>query len=326
MKKNETPAAGSKISMPQMNWKWVAIVGGLCGILAFLITWLAVNPTFDLREKNNNVTEKVVISNPVAAFPPVNLIYTVADNGELKCEYMPSPLYSLQTIRTVDFITPLIWAPRKTYYPIQEGSKLVDHVVTGNLQHQEMDDGGFAIWAAGRHSSGESGTMILTWKVSNFSDNVRLSPYPYNDYVRVDISNPNDYNVQYLAVVESPPIKINTVYRTETKGIVASYVPPPGSPQTSSFPQSLEIRSTGNTGDTFKVNVPFVIDIPRRTEQIVDIQIKEQPLRIALIEQPPVATAPPPPTLWWVWAIIAIGAISVIVVLNIVLTRRRHRP
>jgi hypothetical protein len=337
MKKNETPAAGSEISMLKKWREWIkkhrgtVSVSTICTVLGFLILQLFVNPTFDLREKTNYpLTERLVISNPVAALPPVHLVYTVADNGQLQCEYMPSPSYTLYTTRKIDFVTPLIWAPRKTYYPIHEGSKLVDCVISGNIQHQEMEDASVVVWAAGRRSSGETGTIELTWEVANFPANVSLNSYPGNDYVRVDISNPNNYDVQYLAMVESPPIRVNNVYETEVEGSVASYNPSTPSPQTSSFPKSLEIRSTGDTGDTFKVNVPFVIDIPGNKEQIVDIQFEEQPPTIALVVQPSFPTSPPPVTQMWVLIIVAAvviaGIISVIVVLPVVLIRRRHRP
>lgn len=333
MKKNEMPAAGSEISMTKKWWEWMKKmwkwVVGVCSFLIILITWLVINPTFDLREKVNIVTEQLVISNP-APLPPPNLVYTVADSGEPQCEYMPSPSYTLQTTRTIDFLTPLIWAPRKTYYPIHEGPQEVNvRVLSGNLQFQKMNDASVAVWAKGRRSSGEAAKIELKWEVSNFPDNVRLSSYTYNDYVRVDISNPDAYAVQYLAIVKSPPIKVNNVYMIETERPVSTYVPPTGSPQITSLPESLEIRSTGGTVDTFKVNVPFVIDVPSQTTQMVDIQIKEQPALIALVVQPPAVTAPPPPiTQLWVLIIliiVAAGVISVIVVLPIVLIRRRHR-
>lgn len=118
-----------------IDWKW--LVPLLIGVLGFLVQ-AALAPIIGIRELENNMAEKLWMSGE--DIPPLNLVYSVTDAGELRSEYDPSLSYTLYIEQRLVFLNPVVWAPSKTYYGPYEDSELVRVTRSEHVAYEEAND------------------------------------------------------------------------------------------------------------------------------------------------------------------------------------------
>lgn len=296
-----------------IDWKW--LVPLLIGVLGFFIQ-VALAPIIGIREAENSMAEKLWMSGE--DIPPLNLIYSVTDAGELHNEYNPTLSYTLYIEQRLVFLNPVVWAPSRTYYAPYEGCELVRVTRSEHIAYEEVNDTAVTLSSTTRYFDKERSSIELTWQLSDCSaERVRLQSQRSENGLRVQVSNDYDYPVQYLGMVKLPPLRNNTLYLIED------------SPPTLLASESLEIRTESSARRQFEVDFPFIIELPEHMLITFDVQILEPLPKISLVLQ--AATLPPPPPAFMPMVVSGwlIGVIVVAVVILgtiFVLTRMRRRP
>jgi len=289
-----------------VDWKWgIPLLIGLVG----LVVQLAVAPIIGLPESENNMSVKLWMS--AEDIPPLNLIYTVSDEGQPRSEYSPSFSYTLRIEQRLILLNPMVWAPSKTYHAPYEGCQLVRVMWCEHIGYRLLNKTALTLWPLTSSFNKKTSSIELIWERSDCGiDEVLLQSQRHENGLRVQVSNHYDYPVQYLGVVKLPPIRTNTLYAIED------------SPPTLQASESLVIRTEGNGKTHSEVDFPLVIELPEHMLVTFDIQILEQPPKISLILQAP--TLPPPPiTPSWIWVMVIIAAIILIAGALLLATTRR---
>lgn len=288
-----------------MRWKITLLIG-----VVGLIVQFAIAPVFGLPESENNISGKFWMS--AEDIPPLNLIYTVSEGGQPQSEYSPSFLYTLRIEQRLVFLNPMVWAPSKTYYAPFEDCGLVRVMRAEHIKYRRLNKTAVTLWPSTRSFDKKISSIELVWERSACSaDAILLQPQRSEKGLRVQVSNNYDYPVQYLGIVELPPLRTNTLYAIQD------------SPPMLQASETLVILTKGSAKTHSEVDFPFIIELPEHMLVTFDIQILEQPPKISLVLQPFTLPPPAPTTPSYKWVIIGIGAVLVIVVIVLIFRSRR---
>lgn len=257
----------SKAKRPRIiDLKWGIPLLFILG--SFAIQFL-VTPVIGLTESENNVARKLWVS--ADDIPPLNLIYTVSADGLPLTDYSPSFSYTLQIRQRLTFSNPLIWSPSKTYRAPYEGCELVRVQQAEHIRYRRSNNIGVALWPTARYFDKRESSIELVWELSDCgADNVSIHSQTHEKGLRVRISNDYDYPIQYLGMVELPPIRSDTLYTIED------------SPPALQSSKSLEIQTENSDTRQFQVDFPFIIELPEHMLITFDIQITDETPKISL--------------------------------------------
>lgn len=275
-----------------------------------LIVQFAIAPVFGLPESENNISGKFWMS--AEDIPPLNLIYTVNEGGQPQSEYSPSFLYALQIEQRLVFLNPMVWAPSKTYYAPFEDCGLVRVMRAEHIKYRQLNKTAVTLWPSTRSFDKKISSIELVWGRSACSaDAILLQPQRSDKGLRVQVSNKYDYPVQYLGIVELPPLRTNTLYAIQDSAPMLQ------------ASETLVILTKGSAKTHSEVDFPFIIELPEHMLVTFDIQILEQPPKISLVLQPFTLPGAEPATPGWKWIIIGNGAVLVIVAIVLIFRSRR---
>lgn len=277
-----------------------------------LIVQFAVVPIFGLSESGNDISGKFWIL--AEDIPPLHLVYVDSEEGPAQSEYTPSLLYTLQIEQRLTFINPILWAPSKTYHSPDGDSEFVRVMDAEHIECTQLNKTAVTLRSPVRYLDKQTSSIQFMWQCSGCTaDDVLLETQRYENVLRVELSNYYEYPVQYLGLVELPPLKTNILYMIEDS-------PPMLHPS-----ESLVIWSKNNTKIDSTVDFPFIIELPEYTVATFDIEVSDEPPEISLTWQGytalPVSKVSSPIVL----VMIAVGVVVIIMVIILTFRRRRSR-
>jgi len=239
--------------------------------VASLIVQFAVVPIFGLPELKNDTFGKFWML--PEDIPPLHLVYTMSEEGLAQSEYSPSSVYTLQIDQRLTFTNPILWAPSKTYRQPYPGCELVEVMHAEHIEYHQLSTTAVTLRPTERYFNTQTSSIQLVWKGSGCTANAVLletQRYGNEKVVRVEVENYYQYPVQYLGLVELPPVRTDTVYMIEDS-------PPMFHPS-----ESLLIWSKDNAEIDSEVNFPFVIELPEYMRATFDIEVSDEPAKISL--------------------------------------------